>query len=481
MIPSIRWLIPKKEVLEEVYPEGKPPFHPFLTVTEVVYAAFCPRAAYHYFLHALDPFRARGHEKGREGENYHKLICLLEQMMARGEEISWQIAEGLGIDLFGQEWRYIQPYVKNWWEKVKPIRAVKKGDELFFELWVAGELNIQGVTGLLLRGKVDEIDKSNKLIIERTTKRKELALAQFKDFQLWLLHQILKGIKDEDRPEDLRKEDFGRYRLILETPEEVVEVDDKRGEYQNRLISALMWIRSIINPDITTWREVFDASIKECRPGNIKKGCELAWACFQRGYKYPSKQVRNRMRKELASYWRSLIWQYMWRHHLHEYRLALMPYKKLQERGEICSGRVTSRRSLSLQELELEVELSSPEEAKEVEAQAKTSNEIQVLLYGTLRMGLRERGKVVEIKGNRIKLFFEGVIARRIPNTVLFLSTPSDIIFIGGEEPVFLERGTQRDVYLYTTRGTNKETRAKKGGQFALLEAIFGTKRVAGG
>jgi hypothetical protein len=96
-------------------------------------------------------------------------------------------------------------------------------------------------------------------------------------------------------------------------------------------------------------------------------------------------------------------------------------------------------------------------------------------------MGLRERGKVVEIKGNRIKLFFEGVIARRIPNTVLFLSTPSDIIFIGGEEPVFLERGTQRDVYLYTTRGTNKETRAKKGGQFALLEAIFGTKRVAGG
>jgi hypothetical protein len=477
---TIRWSTPKKE-LEEVYPEGKPPFHPFPTVTEVVYAAFCPRAAYHYFLHALDPFipRARGREKGMEGENYHKLICLLEQTMARGEEVSWQLAEGQGMDLFGQEWRYIRPYVKNWWEKVRPLRAVKKGDELFFELWVAGELNIQGVTGLLVRGKVDEIDKSNKLIIERTTKGKNLALAQFKDFQLWLLYQILKGIKDEDRPEDLRKEDFEQYRLILETPEEIVEVDDKRDEYRSRLISALWWIRSISKGDIT-WREVFDASVKECYPGNIKKGCELVWACFQRGYKYPSKQVRNKMRTELASYWRSLRWEYMWGHDLNEYRLVLMPYEKLLERGEICYGRVISRQFLPSQGLELEVELSSPEEAKEVEAQAKSSKEIQVLLYGTLRMGLRERGKVVEVKGNKIKLFFEGVIAQRVPERIIFVSTLSDITFIG-EEPVYLERGTQRDVYLYTTRGTNKETKAKKGGQFALLETIFGTKRVAGG
>jgi len=478
---EIRWKVPDREVLEGVYPEGKPPFHPFPTVTEVVYAGFCPRAAYHYFLHALDPFRPWGRREMWDGERYHNLICLLEQRMAEGGKVTWQEVEGLGVELFGPNWKGLKPNVQDWWKKVRPARGIRKGEELFFELWVAGKVEVEGISGLFLRGKVDEIDKTKKVIVERTTKDKETALAQLKDFQLWLQRKILEGVEDGDRPREFRGEDFGRYRMILETPEEIVPVREK-PEYLNRLKWALKWIQAIATErDLqSTWRQVFDASCRECSPREKKKGCELPRICFQRGFAHPPKEIRGKMRAELAPSWRSLRWEIMWEHDLHEYRLAMLSPEELEERGVACSASVVER-SPSLRGLEVEVELPSPERAAEVEVEARLSKGIQVLLYGTLKMGVREKGRVVEVQGNRIKMFFEGVVSQRLPGRILFVSTPSAVIFTG-EEPIYLEKGTQRDVYLYTTRGRGGEKRTvKEVGEFALLEAIFGTKGVVKG
>jgi hypothetical protein len=476
-LEDLRWIAPETE-LEEAYPEGKPGFHPFPTVTEVVYAAFCPRAAYHHILHALDPFTPP-HWEACSGEKYHKLICLLEQAMAEGEEVTLQRVNGLGCDLIGPNWKYCRPLVKSWWERIRPERKIEKGEELFFELEVSGRVRLEGISGkLYLRGKVDEIDKTKKLIVERTTKDRELALAQKKDLQLWLLQQILKGIGDEDRPEELRGEDFGSYRLILETPQETIRVEDN-PEYRDHLLMALRWIRNITTEDdpIVTWREVFTAS-RECSPSNKKKGCELSYICFQKGHSHPPKKVRNRMRVNLAQQWKDLRWETMWEHDLYEYRLARLPPQKLQDMGITCGASVVGHR-FSTHGLEVEVELPDADKARQVGAEAKRRG-IKVLLYGTLKMGLREEGKMLEVEGRRMRLFFEGVVPHRVPKSILFVSSPSALV-LTGEEPVYLERRTQEDVYRYSCRGTSDENKAKRAGQFALLEAIFGERRVVRG
>ena len=482
MARRIIWQLPREE-LAGTYPEGRPRFDPFPTVTEVVMAAFCPRAAYHHILHALDPFEPWGRKGGwPRGEGYHRMICLLEQAMARGEELTWPKVDGMGTEVLGAEWDYVKPNVEEWWEKVRPERRIGVGEELFFELTVAGEVRAEGISNLHLRGKVDEIDKTKRLIVERTSKGRELALAQMKDFQLWLLHQILKGIRDEDRPEELRGEDLGSYGLILETPNEIIPVREK-PEYRSRLHSALFWIRGITMTEekssLTVSRSVLEASRRGCQPRNMKKGCELSHFCFQRSFAHPPGEVRWRMRVELAQKWRSLRWETMWEHDLYEYRLVLMPRRELQDKGMVCQARVVERLPTP-RGLEVVVELPSPEEAREVEAEARPLRGILTLLYGTLRMGLREKGEVKGVEGSRVRLLFEGVVGHRLPEQILFVSTPSALI-LTEEEPIYLERGTQRDVYIYTTRGTDRESRAKKGGQFALPEALFGRRRVKEG
>lgn len=466
MSSRIDWEKPYDYELDgQVFPWGRPHFHPFPTVGEIVAAAFCPRAAFHLLLNDRDPFIRFGTFSAEVGEGYHKCIRVLKYMVSAGSSFTRDMLQQVAVKVGGANAKYILEYLRKW-EKQGCIYNVQKGDRLLFEVTVSSKISFGGGT-CFVRGKIDEIDLSNREIVERTIKPLDVAKAQLKDFQLWLLWMILCSISPSQRPDGLKKENFKSYKLFLETPEKKVRVTPKR-QYENDLADALKWIRWIVGKN-SIWRNVVQASKLRCSPGNKKPGCELPNVCFQRKLKHP--QSRREMILYLAGQWKAQVWEQMWRHDLQEYKLVLRDYASLQRQGVVLKAKV-----VSLSKGQVKLEFASPADALSVLGEGKREEALE-LIFGTPQLGIRVPVKAEGLEGNLLTLEMDEV-PYEAPKP--FLMQYSSVA-VYCRAPIFLIRRTQRDTFAFTRRGAKSDKDAEKKGTIQLVEAIFGARRIKEG
>ncbi len=471
MLGRLRWNPPDDSILDgDVYPEDEPPFDMFPSVTEIVATTFCPRAGYRLLIQALNPFTERGFP-AKIGQLYHMCIAWLKRYISGSSAISLSSLDEILTGIAGTNTRYIRRDVKKWWRTHRAF--VEKGDIYFFEMYVSGEIRFSH-GNCFVRGKIDEIDITNKKIVERTTKPIDLALRQRKDFQLWLLWRILSSIPPDKRPAELKNEDFEDYELVLETPNDKQTVKPRR-DYEQMLYSTLRgWIRPIKKGGV--WMSI-KRTIR-CDPAEAKeKACGLRWICFQRNYRYPEGRIR--LRTTLTHRWRALLWETIWLQDLQEYRLILRNYQELAQNGTLALGSV-ERIKETPTELEVEVDFGNDLLASGIEAEAKRTP-LCAIVYGTPSMGIRLSVDVRDRKDSRITL-----IVREdpsiphpplpyLPNQIFITSAP---VAMYSPPPVFLYKRAQHDSFIFTTRGTDKERIAERRANVQLLEGFFGRRRL---
>lgn len=464
MSTRIDWEKPYDNELDgQVFPWGKPHFHPFPTVGEVRAAAFCPRAAFHLLLNDRDPFIQPGTFVAEVGEGYHKCVRELKSMVSAGSRFTRDVLRQVAVEIGEANAKYILEHLRKW-EEQGHIYNVRKGDRFLFEVTVSSQIRFKGGT-CFVRGRIDEIDLSNREIVERTVKPLDLATAQLKDFQLWLLWKILCSVPPEQRPDELRRENFGKYKLFLETPEKRVRVIPK-SQYEDDLAEALKWIRWIVGKD-SVWRTVIAASQQRCSPGNKKKGCELPSVCFQRSLEHP--RSRREMIRYLAGRWKAQVWEQMWRQDLREYKLILRDYTSLQRQGVVLKAEV-----VSLSKGEVKLRFASTAHVFSVSGEGKERLE---LIFGTPQLGIRVPVTPQQASGNLLTVEMDKT-PYEAPAPSLMLSSP---VAIGYVEPIFLIRRTQRDTFTFTRRGAKSDKDAQRKSTIQLVEAMFGPRRIKEG
>ncbi|MCK4247810.1 MAG: hypothetical protein KAX04_04655, partial [Methanomicrobia archaeon] len=185
-----KWRYPRSEILEKVFPSGKPPFAPFPTVTNLLNANFCSAAIYHDLIHGIDnAILVDYHLKGR-GNLFHEFIAHLklslqnrvirlsgydirtQQDMIQNLFLSFARGRGFDINAISDIWKqYIEPWVRRKLQNGE-LESISSEDQLFFEISIANPRTPFPTDGgkrhYPLRGRVDEIDLTRKQIIERT-------------------------------------------------------------------------------------------------------------------------------------------------------------------------------------------------------------------------------------------------------------------------------------------------------------------------
>lgn len=242
--PLPRWRYPRNEVLKnQVFASGRPPFAPFPTVTNLVNANLCPVALYHDLIHGIENALVRGDVRTvkRRGELFHNFVAYLKLSIKNGDfelrgDIPSQVSsiqnmffrfsqsQGFQISESNDIWRlYVRPWVERKLENGE-FQSITSNSQIFFEISVA---NSQvpfplesGVRNYPLRGRVDEIDLTQRRIIERTIRggREDDVPPFLKDYQIWLLWKIICSLREENLPNEWRGIRFEDFELVVETP-----------------------------------------------------------------------------------------------------------------------------------------------------------------------------------------------------------------------------------------------------------------------
>lgn len=251
--PIKRWpLIRRETLLEEEYKADHPPFGPFPTVTNIVNAALCPFAAVHDFLYGIDDARLRPEGWG-SGLLFHEFIAHLKTSLADG--LCMPGGEKRLYDDFVEK-RYDAAreegwiYVRYWLDRKRDeLRKLNRDTRTYFEVYVANDsVEIEeGYCHYPLRGEIDEVDTTNKRMMERTILGTDSGSSPpaLKDFQLWLLWKLLCSLKRKDMPDVWRNEDFEDYELIVETPYRDFTVPKNNRDFEVMAHDAFSWVHDI--------------------------------------------------------------------------------------------------------------------------------------------------------------------------------------------------------------------------------------------
>jgi len=115
---------------------------------------------------------------------------------------SFQISESNDI------WRLcVRPWVERKLENDE-LQSITSNNQIFFEISVANShvpFPLEsGVRNYPLRGRVDEIDLTQRRFIERTIRggREDDAPPFLKDYQIWLLWKIICSLREENLPNE---------------------------------------------------------------------------------------------------------------------------------------------------------------------------------------------------------------------------------------------------------------------------------------
>jgi len=482
------WNYPKKDVLEEVYPAGKPPFDPFPNVTEIVNAFHCPRAIYHYLHHAEDgaciPQTATG--GWRSGDTFHGFIELLKSSIIEGK---LNVASRNPQYLINQAWSLFMNsnLAKNidkpdvFWKQYIDVWIRRKSNELmalsgssrnYFELTVTNtkiQFSTQegGIRNYPLTGRIDEIDINRKQIIERTLRNN----ISPKDFQVWLLWKILRSIDKQHYPDYLTGVDFATFDLVIETPTTDIKVEGNNPEFEKRAHDCYAWIHDLtFDP-----KAVAEAYQDDTCTYDSKKECGLAWMCYM--HKWPFPMGRGEMRRKFKDMYRALLWEKIWGYDLFQYRFLSLPEGKLEERALICRASIVPK---SQNNNTFQVQIKDPLQAGLIWAKGTDDTDNFLVILGNFSIGRRYKAAIDRIRPD---LFSVKIEDGRLPSLFgqpLIATTGTDFL-VFEEHPTYLITGLQKDLHNLEFRGAKTPERAQGDSKIQVIEAIFGSRPIARG
>ncbi len=483
--PERNWLRPGG-----LYPFGEPRFDPFPEVTDVIVADFCPYACVHRFLHGVRRSPTLIAERGLEGAGdlFHQFIAFLKSSIVSGRLRRPTLgAVRREFEEFIDRLRRRRPYridsrrlwdnyIRPWYErKLNELNSIHIDSRFFFEVYVSNthvrfEHNGRSFS-YPLRGKIDELNLDNQVIIERT-----IAGAPYEEhppdsdaLQVWLLWKILTSINRENYPSEVRDVDFRSFRLIVETPFGDFEVSRNNPEFEERTLQAYSWIRDITKDP----RAVSDAfRERRCdREPDIR--CSFMYryvGCRRRLPNHPL--ARPVMRRRFREWYRSLLWELMWDKDFLEYTLLMLDMEELERDGLIVRAR--SRGGLIDTPDGTIIELELPNDAVgAVIVHAQDLGRCRIV-FGTFHLGQRLEVEVSETgRENRINVL---VGRRYMPIMCDNIAILSDITLLESR-PWFLIPRIQRYLFQYEQIGRDRDDRAREDPFVQLVEALFGGPR----
>jgi len=482
-IPLSRWRYPDVETMENRrYPEGRPPFAPFPTVTNLMNATLCPVAVLHDMMHgSADALIADFHME-KVGNLFHRFIAYLKRGIITGQlsisRTNFRIQvmrlfigefsqrEGFTDNESHEIWRdYVEPWVVRKFESGE-LYQLSNTDRLFFEVHISHPTISfplrEGVRHYPLRGEIDEIDLTRNRIIERTIRGQpsDTQPPLLKDYQVWLYGQILNAMDSEQLPSGWPLFRNFPPTLIVETPYRDFVISP-HPDFITWTHWAYAWINDItLSESPNSSREIYENA--QCSPENPHTQCRHPWRnCFPHNYLFP--QARPVMRREFRPWFRALLWEQIWRGHLWHYQLVTLEPEELQRQGLVLEARVTNIR----------------DDLLEVEPNALLApligyDRFTIIFYGTLFAGLWVSARIA---GTRPTLWIRVDERLNQFSTNIFIlpgGLPAPII---PREPLtFLQRQEQHSLFLYQHFGCDKEEESQKRSIIQLNESIFGIR-----
>ncbi|MBI4548832.1 MAG: hypothetical protein HY707_12690 [Ignavibacteriae bacterium] len=486
--PLPRWRYPDTQTLSSVFPSGRPPFAPFPTVTNLVNANLCPVAVYHDLLHGLDNALMGQYPQEKRGELFQKFIAHLkfairngsltltgydiqtQQGRIRTHFLSFAQREGFSLNEAGDLWReYVEPYSRRKLQNGELIN-ISPSDQFFFEISVANDhipfALDAGIRNYPLRGRIDEIDFTNRRIIERTIKggSTDNTPPLLKDYQVWLLAKLLCSLELNQMPSSWNGIRFQDFSLFVETPFNDFPIPFDNSDFVTHTHYSYAWINDIsLSESPRVNQEVFENAA--CTPVNPHPVCAHPFInCFVHNYPYP--QSRPEIRQAFQPWYRLLLWEQKWKGHLWQYQLLLLSRQELINRGLILEARMVSS---SGNQLEIEI----------IGRQASSLRGYEyctIIPYGSVFCGLRINARLIRVRGNNVFMEYEDN-RNIISHEVLLL--PSEISPPIMKEPLtFLDRQTQSALFRLQHIGADNLNRAQQRSVIQLLEAIFGIRPI---
>jgi hypothetical protein len=468
------WQYPNSEVLEERrYKADRPPFFYFPSVQTIVNFAVCPVAGVHDMIYGIDDALMDPHVRMGTGKLFHEFVSYLKASLA-GRTLPCTLPSILSLYDDFARWKPPEvarsckaSYVRPWADrKLKELMRIGGDTQQYFELRALGTVRL-GTVKYPLHGTIDELDVTEKKIIERTIRPGSPPF--MKDFQVWLYWKLLCGIPKEERPELWSKENFENYELVVETPWGDYPVDKYNPEFESWAKDAYAWISDLSSSKATyAIKEAFDEARRFCTKEHCWDECRLYHRfCFARSWKFPG--ARKAMHARIRKFYLSLLYEQMWNHHLFLYQQLKLPQTRL-DGWKVFRGRVERQEADTLY-IRFETPLGAFLEREEEEEIYGFD-----VIFGNLRMGLaREARKVGRWEdGLKIKVLIAG---RPLPSQINIL-LPSTSVFKEG--PWFLCRNKQRAMRSFERWGLELEEKAKRNVFVQLVESSFGVKKLIG-
>ncbi|MEO0252419.1 MAG: hypothetical protein ABIM44_09335 [candidate division WOR-3 bacterium] len=493
--PVPRWRWPRREhLLEEVFRRGTPPFDPFPSVQDILDAALCPYASVHKIYHGLHG-ALRGVRVGREefdlGNYFHEFIAFLKTEISSGRRHFSEIMaifnrfcaeKGLQADVENGLRSYLSHWIRRKRGYLEQIWSQRP--RMVFEVHVASiNVTFERSVRFPLHGIIDELDITNRRLIERTLKgREDDANPPFlKDFQVWLLWKVLKSINRDVARRIFGDEDFEAYELIVETPYRDFRVSKDNPLFNTWAEDAFAWVSDIIRGGSLAasdaWRNRGHHTIP-CRFRDGPEECVMANACYPRQRRYP--EHKGALRESLRPLYRALANEQLWSHDLLLYQISEMEQDDdpgLRDAlGNLLLGRniypVGVERSLVNGRFLLRIDEDARTSLQEVIQDEVLSFDV---ILGSFSFGLRRKVSLLlddqlsNIREGNFVIRAEGLSDIEGMNAFLIRS---GLIF--REDPWFLKRITQQCLFDLERWGLDREDRARRHVTVRLIDTLFG-------
>ncbi len=474
-IPLPVWRWPREDVLrEERYKGDQPPFGFFPTVSALINIGLCPVAGVHQLFYGIDNAFLEPYVELGAGTIFDEFISHFKNSLMKetcactlggAKSLYDEYTRGENPNLRVSCWRsYVSPWLN---ERLRELDEINKSTRIYFQVHAMSDsIKIEGGRCKYpLLGKIDELDVSNKRIVERTIlPSKEGGPPALKDFQVWLYWKLLCSVAKGDRPDIWRDENFENYKLFVETPTHRFKI--RKEEFPKWAHDAFAWLNDFSSRRASyAIMEAYEEAERFCAKDKGWDGCVLYHRyCYRKAGRFPL--ARKAMHANVRKFYINLLYEQMWTHHLFLYQLLGLPIDDLSG-WKILQGKIER-----FDGDDLIVSLScSPESLFEKEEEEDIYN-FDVIL-GTLRMGLSRKVASRGFEGNKLRLHM-----RRESS----LPTEINIILPGvsiyRESPYFLHRIKQRHMRSFDLRGITKEDTAKRDSLIQFVEAAFGGKRL---
>lgn len=490
--PLRSWRYPDSATMAgNSYPSGKPGFAPFPTVTSILNASLCPKAAYHDLLHGDGSALLGQWSMLGLGEKFHSFAELVKRGIQNGRiDISGKnslsslriindsfldFARSRGLPLAGASdvWRmYVEPWVLRMLESGH-LESISDKDQIFFEITVANpKLCVEldgGMRHYPLTGRIDEIDLTRKTIIERTIKNGDEEPPLLKGYQCWLLWNLISSLPKDHLPSTWRSTDFDSFELIVETPTRSYRVSKANKDFIRDTHWSYAWINDIsLSESPGVFKEVYDN--QSCSPVSPHPECSHAFRiCFARNYPHP--QSRPEMKRVFQPWYRLLLWEKLWNTDLWWYQILMLPKADL-----INKGLMSEMKFLDAKDNVVTLQITSRDRTT-----VRGYDRYTLVTDGTLFCGKRVDAVMKSVEDDKVVMEVQNFEGTQYKHAILLHSPPDSNSQLVQPPPGFLLTQSQRGLLKLQQAGVMKPDRANQSSIIQLLESVFGVREIKRG